>query len=114
MRSRRAALAANVITGCMSGGSVVMATLPSALGWMAGEVVRRQAVEFGFGGLDGLAALLNVAAELERKAGGLLMQRLQVVARGLVLVDAGQPIAEQRALDIVLVWPGSSLPDRLP
>jgi hypothetical protein len=29
------------------------------------------------------------------------MQRLQVVARGLVLVHAGQPIAEQRALDKV-------------
>jgi hypothetical protein len=66
------------------------------------EVVGGQAVEFSLGGLDGLGALLNVAAEFEREAGRLLVQRLQMVAGGLVLVHAGQPVAEQRALDVVL------------
>ena len=36
------------------------------IGRVAGEVVGGQAIEFGFGGLDCLAALLNVAAELKR------------------------------------------------
>ena len=101
MRSRSAALLAKVMTGCMSGWSVVRVIWPSASGWMAAEIVGRQAVEFRLGRQDRLAALLNVAAEFERKAGGFFMQRLQVIARGLILVDAGQTIAEQRALDVV-------------
>ena len=72
------------------------------VGGMAGEVVGGQAVELVGGGLDGLAALLDVAAELEREAGGFFVQGLEVVARGLVLVDAGQPVAEQGALDEML------------
>ena len=68
---------------------------------MAGDVVGGQAVELGHGGLDGLAALLDVAAEFERKARGFLVEGLHVVASGLVLVNAGQAIAKEGALNVV-------------
>ena len=71
---------------------------------MSGEVVRREPVQFGLRGLNGLGALLNIAAEFERKPGGLFVQRLQAAAGGFVLVHTGQTVAEQRALDVV---PGS-------
>ncbi len=102
MRSRSAALAAKVMTGCMSGWSVESVILPSASGWMAVEVVLRQAVKLAGSGDDGLAALLDVAAELQRKPRGLLMQRLDVRPGGIVLVDAGEAVAQQGAFHVVL------------
>jgi hypothetical protein len=42
-----------------------------------------------------------------------LVQRLQVVARGLVFVHAGQPIAQQRALNDNAGSPRSRLPDSM-
>ena len=68
---------------------------------MPGNVVRRQAVQLGHSGLNGLGAFLDIAAELEREDGGLFVQGLQVVAGGLILVNAGQPVAKQRALEVV-------------
>jgi hypothetical protein len=102
MRSRSAAFEAKVITGCISGGSVVSVMRPSAFAGMPRKVVGGQAVQLSGRGLDGLRALLNVAAEFERELRSLIVQALQAVARGLVLVHAGQPVAEQRALDVVL------------
>ncbi len=45
---------------------------------------------------------MNVAAEVERVPCRLLMQRLQTIARLLVLVHAGQPIPKQRPFHIML------------
>ncbi len=72
-----------------------------SVGLVAGDVVEWQAGEFVLRGLDGLAAFLDVAAEFERKARGFLVQGLDVVAGGLILVNAGQAVAEQGALDVV-------------
>ena len=65
---------------------------------MPSQVILRQPVEFRLGGDNCLPALLDVAAELQRRHGGLLVQRLDPIARLLVLIDAGKPIAQQRAL----------------
>ena len=56
---------------------------------MARKIVGGQAVEFSHDGLDSLRALLNIAAECERELRSLVVQGLQAVARGLVLVYAG-------------------------
>ena len=69
---------------------------------MPREIVFRQPVQLNFRGLYRLCALLNVAVEFERKPCRPFMQRLQLVACGLVLVDAGQSITEQRSLDVML------------
>ena len=66
------------------------------------EVVFRQPVQLSLRGLYRLCALLNVAVEFEREMSSPLMQRLQMVASGLVLVYTGQPITEQCAFDIML------------
>ena len=69
---------------------------------MPRQEIGRQAVQLVRGRSDRFAALLNIAAELERQTSGFLVEGLQMVARRLVLVHAGKPVAEQRALDIVL------------
>ena len=86
----------------MSGGSVVSVICPLASGWMPRNVIRRQALQLLRRRLNRLPALLDIAAELERQPRRLLVQRLQAVARRLVLVHAGQPIAQQRALHVML------------
>ena len=55
MRSRSAAFAAKVITGCMSGWSVESVTRPVGVRLMAGEIIGGQPVQLGRRGLDGLA-----------------------------------------------------------
>ena len=78
------------------------------IGRMASNIIGRQSLELGRQSLDGLAPLLNVAAELERVFRRLFVKRLQTIARLLVPVDAGQPVAQQRALNIMLCrWIGS-------
>ena len=55
---------------------------------MALKIVGGQTVQLGKCGLDGLSPLLNVAPKLEREPRSFLMQSLEVVAGGLVLIDA--------------------------
>ena len=68
---------------------------------MACDVVDRQSLEFFRRRLNDLSTFLNVAAELEPQSRSLLVQGLEAVARGLVLVHAGQPVLQQRALHIM-------------
>ncbi len=72
------------------------------VGGVARDVVGGEAFELVWGGLDGFAALLNVAAELEGSQGGLLVKGLELIPRFLVTVDAGEAVAEEGALDVVL------------
>ena len=72
------------------------------VGRMASEIIGGQAFQF-----DGVRSMVFAPSWILRLKSsemprGFFMQRLQAIARGLVLVDAGQPIAEQRALDVVL------------
>jgi hypothetical protein len=69
---------------------------------MAGEVVGGQAVELGLTVASMVLPpswILRLNSSERRR--GFLVEGLQVVAGGLVLVNAGQAVAKQRALDVV-------------
>ena len=88
----------------MSGGSVVASRAlspPRPFERMARHVVGGQPVQFLRRPLSSFRPP-ECCGRIRARAGGLFLQRLQTVARRLVLVHAGQPVAEQRALDIVL------------
>ena len=68
---------------------------------MAGDVVVGKAVELGFGGGDFLQPILDVAAEGEGERGDLVLEGADLLAGGLVFVDAGEAVLKQGAVEVV-------------
>ena len=84
-------------SGCVGGEGV------GAVGGrlVEGDVVGGQAVELVVGGGNLERAVGDVAAEGERERGDLVLEGADFGSRGVVFVDAGEPVLEERALEVV-------------
>ena len=76
------------------------------------DVVVGQSVKLVARGGDMQRAIRDVAIEVEGEVGDLVLKVVNLFARGIVLVDAGKAVFEQRVLKIVArsrIVPGSGM-----
>jgi hypothetical protein len=76
--------------------------LPSVARLVTVDEVLRQPVQLGHRALHRALVLADVAAELLADEHQLFLELLELLARGVVLVHAGEPEVAQRLLDVVL------------